>query len=72
MAITNTQIIMNESLRLMQEGVLKPTGRVFVQEMDDGSKIELPEVEPIHTYNGWKELGYHVKKGQHAKATFTI
>jgi hypothetical protein len=26
----------------------------------------------IHTYNGWKELGYQVKKGQHAIATFPI
>lgn len=72
MAITNAQIIMNESLRLMQEGILKPTGRVFVQELPDGNTVELPEPEPIHTYNGWKELGYQVKKGEHAKAQFTI
>ena len=42
------------------------------QELPDGSKIELPEPEPIHTYNGWKELGYQVKKGEHAKAQFPI
>lgn len=72
MAITNAQIIMNESIRLMEEGVLKPTGRVFVQELPDGSKVELPEPEPIHTYNGWKDIGYQVKKGEHAKAQFPI
>lgn len=72
MAITNAQIIMNESIRLMGEGVLKPTGRVFVQELPDGSKVELPEPEPIHTYNGWKDIGYQVKKGEHAKAQFQI
>ena len=72
MAITNAQIILNESLNLLEQGVLKPTGRVFVQEMPDGTKVELPEPEPIHTYNGWKELGYQVKKGEHAKAQFTI
>ena len=72
MATTNAQIILQASLALMAEGVLKPTGRVFVQKMDDGTEIELPEPEPIHTYNGWKELGYQVKKGQHAIATFPI
>ena len=72
MAITNGEIILRESLELLKKGILKPTGRVFVQELPDGSKIELPEPEPIHTYNGWKELGYQVKKGEHAKAQFPI
>lgn len=72
MAITNAQIILNESIRLMEAGVLKTTGRVLVQEMPDGSKVEIPEPEPIHTFNGWKELGYSVKKGEHAKAMFPI
>ena len=72
MAMTNEQIILQASLALLKQGVLKTTGRVFVQEMPDGSKLELPEPEPIHTYNGWKELGYQVKKGEHAKATFSI
>ena len=72
MAITNGEIILRESLELMKQGILKATGRVFIQEMPDGSKIELPEPEPIHTYNGWKDLGYQVKKGEHAKAQFVI
>ena len=72
MAITNVQIIMNQSLELMKQGILKPTGRVFVQELPDGTKVELPEPEAIHTYNGWKELGYQVRKGEHAKAQFPI
>lgn len=72
MAITNSQIIFQESMKLMEQGILKPTGRIFIQELPDGSKVELPEPEPIHTYNGWKELGYQVKRGQKAKASFTI
>ena len=72
MAITNVQIIFNESLKLVQQGILKSTGKTIVLEMQDGSKKELPEPEPIHTYNGWKELGYQVKKGEHAKAQFPI
>ena len=72
MAITNVEIIRNQSIELMKQGILKPTGRMLVFETEDGSRIELPEPEPIHTYNGWKELGYQVKKGQKAKAQFTI
>ena len=72
MAITNAEIIFKESQELLKQGILKPTGRIFVQELPDGSKIEVPEAEPIHTCNGWKELGYQVKKGQHAKASFPI
>ena len=72
MAITNVQIIFNESLKLVQQGIIKSTGKTIVLEMQDGSKKEMPEPEPIHTYNGWKELGYQVKKGEHAKAQFPI
>ena len=72
MAITNVQIIFNESLKLVQQGIIKSTGKTIVLEMQDGSKKELPEPEPIHTYNGWKELGYQVKRGQKAKASFPI
>ena len=72
MAITNAEIIFKESQELLKQGVLKPTGRMFIKELDDGTKIEVPEAEPIHTYNGWKDLGYQVKKGEHAKAQFTI
>lgn len=66
--MTNAQIIFNESTRLMNEGILKPTGRVFKTE--DGQ--EFPEVEPIHTYQAWKSLGYQVKKGEKAIAKFPI
>lgn len=72
MAITNGEIILKQSLELMAQGILKPTGRVFTQQLPDGSTVEFPEPEPIHTYNGWKELGYQVKKGEHAKAQFPI
>ena len=70
--MTNGEIIFRESLNLVKAGVLKTTGRVFCQELPDGSKVEVPEPEPIHTYNGWKELGYQVKKGEKAKAAFMI
>ena len=70
--MTNGEIIFRASQELLKQGILKATGRMFIQELPDGSKIEVPEAEPIHTYNGWKDLGYQVKKGEHAKASFPI
>lgn len=70
--MTNAQIIMNASLELLKQGVLKTTGRTFIVQLPDGTEQELQEPEVIHTYNGWKELGYQVKKGQKAKAQFMI
>ena len=72
MAMTNAEIIMRESFDLMKHGVLKTTGRFLTQVLEDGSKVSVPEPEPIHTYAGWKDLGYQVKKGEHAKATFPV
>jgi hypothetical protein len=72
MAQTNAQIIFMNSLELMDAGTLKSTGRMFVVEMEDGTKKELPEPQPIHTFAGWKARGYKVKKGEHAIAKFPI
>lgn len=70
--MTNAMIIMNESIRLMEQGVLKGSGRFAEFESADGTKktVELPEA--IHTFNGWKELGYKVKKGEHSNIKFSI
>lgn len=70
--MTNATIILNESIRLMKEGTLKGSGEFVTVENDDGTteKMELPE--PIHTFNGWKERGYQVKKGEHSKIKFPI
>ena len=70
--MTNAQIIMSNSIELMEQGILKGSGIFGTIEDKDGNKkeIELPEV--IHTYAAWKSIGYQVKKGQKAKAAFTI
>ena len=51
--MTNNEIIYRTSVQFVEEGILD---MVLV----DG--MEMPE--PIHTFNGWKELGYSVKKGE--------
>ena len=70
--MTNAQIIFNESMELMKTGTIGTTGRTFVYEDQNGEKHEIQEPEPLHTFAKWKELGYIVKKGEHAKAAFYI
>lgn len=69
--MTNEQIIMNESISLMEQGILKGSGHFAEIETADGTMtIELPE--EIHTFNGWKQLGYSVKKGEKSSIKFPI
>ena len=70
--MTNERIIFNESQRLMAEGILKGTGKFVNVEFEDGTtaSVELPE--EIHTFNGWKQRGYSVKKGAKSNIKITI
>ena len=74
--MTNAEIIMDQRINLMKAGVLKGTGRTFEVTVINGDGKEekkvIEEPEAIHTFSAWKELGYCVKKGEHAKASFTI
>lgn len=70
--MTNAMIILNESVRLMKEGVINGTGEFIEVENANGTKEKLEMPEPIHTFNGWKERGYQVKKGEHSKIKFPI
>jgi antirestriction protein ArdC len=64
-------IILNERVRLMEEGKLRGTGQYIDIETADGTMtIELPE--ELHTYNLWKALGYQVRKGEKAITRLTI
>lgn len=71
--MTNAMIIMGEQIRLLNEGVLKLTGRK-IQVFNVATQQEelIDEIQPIHTYNGWKSLGYQVKKGEKAIAKFPV
>ena len=69
MAMTNEMIILTESVKLMEEGILKGSGN-FVEVEINGEvrKIEMPET--IHTYKKWGELGYQVQRGEKSKVKF--
>ena len=51
--MTNEEIIYRHSVALAEQGKLK------IIETELGT---MPE--PIHTFNGWKEHGFRVKKGE--------
>lgn len=70
--MTNTMIILNESIRLMNDGILSGTGKFIEIENEDGTKTQQELPEDIHTFATWKQLGYSVKKGEHAIAKFMI
>lgn len=70
--MTNAMIIMMESVKLLEAGVIGSTGRTFTVTDADGSERVLQEPEPIHTFAHWKDLGFSVKKGEHAVAKFPI
>lgn len=67
---------MNESINLLENGIIKGTGRMFeaiiIDKDGNETKKLVEEPEAIHTYAMWKQLGYQVKKGEKAKASFTI
>ena len=69
--MTNKEIIEQEKIRLVDEGILKVIG-ILELEADDGTILKIPKIQPIHTYNAWKSLGYQVKKGEKAVAKFPI
>lgn len=70
--MTNKMIVLLESVKLMEQGVLAPTGEKVIVENEDGEKKELDVPEEIHTYQVWKELGFQVQKGEKAIARFPI
>jgi len=72
MAMTNKMIIMMEQVELMKQGIIGTTGKQITVKMYDGNDMTFMEPEPIHTFQAWKDLGYCVKKGEHAIAKFAI
>lgn len=70
--MTNAMIILNESIRLMEEGKLNGSGQFVEVENEDGSKSRMELPEDIHTFNGWKQRGYVVKKGEKSSIKFPI
>lgn len=69
--MTNAEIIMSQQMYLMEQGIIGTTGRKMIVSTEDGEQ-EIMEPEEIHTFQFWKTLGFSVKKGEHAVASFQI
>lgn len=70
--MTNAMIMMMETQRLAEEGVLKYTGKTLKAVNVLGEEVEIKEVEPIYTFAIWNKMGYKIKKGEHPKCKFRI
>lgn len=70
--MTNEMIILWESVGLMEQGLIGTTGRQFMVKDKDGNERVVMEPEPIHTFARWKDMGYSVRKGEKAIASFLI
>ena len=75
--MTNTMIILNESINLMKSGVIGSDGtgrKMSVTYEENGEEItEIIDIpEEIHTFADWKARGYFVNKGEKAIAKFPI
>ena len=70
--MTNAQIILQNSVFLMEQGVLKATDELILVADEDGKVREVNRPEEIHTFQAWRALGYQVQKGQHAVAKFPV
>lgn len=71
--MTNTQLIEIAKTRLAKDGVLSYTGRMISGiNLATGERVQIPEIEPIHTFLGWRERGYKIKKGEISYIKFPI
>lgn len=70
--MTNAMIIMNESISLMNKGILKGSGQFVEMQNEDGDALMVEVPEEIHTFNWWKSRGYAVRKGQKSFIKFPI
>ena len=70
--MTNSQIIMENRVFLMEQGVLKGIPGTNLLWKDEEGEREILMPEEIHTFQAWKKLGYQVQKGEHAVAKFPV
>lgn len=70
--MSNEEIILENSIALMEAGILAASGDTITITTTDGEEVEMQEPEEIHTFAEWKRNGYAVKKGEKAVASFQI
>lgn len=68
----NEEAIMQMRVKLMRNRQIGTTGRKMMWHDVDGNEIEIDEPAEIHTYAGWKKLGYQVPTGTRARIFIPI
>lgn len=69
--MTNNDIIFQAGQELAEQGKIGYTGRTMTIKTDDGEMV-IRETEALHTFKVWKDLGYSVRKGEHAVVKLRI
>ena len=64
--MTNERRIMKERIRLLADGYLQPVSDELKQYFIGRYAYICSEPEQIDTFYGWKQKGYHVKRGEKA------
>lgn len=70
--MTNEEIIFNTRYQLMKDGIIGTSGKKIEMETPEGEHVTIDEPEELHTFAAWKQLGFAVKKGEHAVAKIVI
>lgn len=70
--MTNQEIILRESIRLMNDGIIAGSGRYVTMTDNSGAEMTIELPEAIHTFSAWKKAGFAVKRGEHAIACFPV
>lgn len=70
--MTNTEIIMQNRVFLMEQGVIKGIEGTRLLWKDEEGEREIQMPEEIKTFDAWKKEGLIVQKGEHAVAKFKI
>ena len=70
--MTNAEIIFQNRVFLMEQGVIKGIEGQTIKYKDEDGEREILMPEEIRTFEDWKKHGYMVQKGQHSVARFQI
>lgn len=70
--MTNTEIIMQNRVFLMEQGVIKGIEGTRILWKDEDGEREIQMPEEIKTFDAWKKERLIVQKGEHAVAKFQI
>ena len=70
--MTTAEIITAHAIELKKAGIINGCGMFATINDENGNTVDFELPEAIHTFAVWKQLGFMVKRGEHAVAKFLI